>query len=341
MISARENYMRAVEFREPEWIPVSTVLPSAVWRRHREALEDIVLSHPLICGAYERGSKDFDEGGSVGYYRDDWGCLWHRRQGGMMGQVVGHPLPDWQALETFRPPDPREQFDWHGLRERTERDRQNGLLARGALSISQGGFFDRLQFLRGLENLLVDFVTNPPQLPRLIEMVLDYNMTYIHLWLEIGVDVMYIHGDIGTQRGLLMSPKTFRKVLKPAYKEMFMACRNAGAHVYYSSDGNLLTIVDDLIECGVSIHDPQARACTIEGIAQAYQGKMCVKVDLDEQMFPFCTPADIRKHVREVVEKLWLPQGGLMVCGEPTPDVPLENIGAICSALEEFRCYSR
>ena len=62
---------------------------------------------------------------------------------------------------------------------------------------------------------------------------------------------------------------------------------------------------------------------------------------LDEQMFPFCTPADIREHVREAVERLWLAEGGLMLCGEPTPDVPLENIEAICSALEEFRCYRR
>ena len=38
---------------------------------------------------------------------------------------------------------------------------------------------------------------------------------------------------------------------------VFQRCREAGVHVWYSSDGNILPIVDDLIECGVSIHDPQ------------------------------------------------------------------------------------
>jgi len=66
---------------------------------------------------------------------------------------------------------------------------------------------------------------------------------------------------------------------------------------------------------------------------------MCINLDLDEQMFAFCKPEDIREQVKEVVEKLYSPQGGLMVYGEPSPDVPLENIEAICSALEEFRFY--
>ena len=78
---------------------------------------------------------------------------------------------------------------------------------------------------------------------------------------------MMFHGDIGTQRGLLMNPDTFRKHLKPAYTRMFQTCREAGTHVKYSSDGNLLDIVDDLTECGVSYHDPQVAAC---GIAEVF-----------------------------------------------------------------------
>jgi hypothetical protein len=40
-----------------------------------------------------------------------------------------------------------------------------------------------------------------------------------------------------------------------------------------------------------------------------------------------------------VVKKLNSPQGGLMIYGEPSPNDPLENIEAICSALEEARTY--
>jgi uroporphyrinogen decarboxylase len=343
MPSKRENYLRAVEFRNPEWIPVSVNLPNAVWRKYREELEDIVLGHPILFEGYKKGSKNFDEVSlnhhekGKEYYRDEWGCIWYNLQEGLEGQVVGHPLADWKALATFQPPDPLVGIDWNKIKEKVGEDRRKGLLTRG----EGGRFFDRLQFLRGFENLMMDLATDPPELSKLIELVLENNMSSIIKWLEIGVDVMGFHSDIGTQRGLMISPKMFRKYVKPAYKKMFTACRNAGPHVYYSSDGNLLEIVDDLIECGVSIHDPQLRACTLEGIAKVYKGKMCINLDLDEQMFAFCKPADIREQVRKVVEKLWLPQGGLMVYGEPSPDVPLENIEAICSALEEFRFYHR
>ena len=56
-----------------------------------------------------------------------------------------------------------------------------------------------------------------------------------------------------------------------------------------------LTSLDDLLECGVSVHDPQVRANTIDGIAAHYKDKLCANVDLDRQMFPFCTADDIRR----------------------------------------------
>jgi hypothetical protein len=339
-IGERENYLRALEFRYPQWIPITFGMTPSVWLRHGEQLEEIVLRHPLIFGDYQRGSYRSRLQGPFAapneYVRDDWGCLWHNVQAGMLGQVVEHPLADWRALAHYRPPDPREQVDWRRLSEQTEQARRQGLLTRGTYEMTQGGFFDRLQFLRGLENLLMDLLDEPPELQRLIEMVFEYNMQYIRLWLEIGVDQMCFHGDLGTQRGLLISPAIFRKHLKPAYQEMYSSCREAGAHVWYSSDGCLLEIVDDLLECGVTLHDPQVRANTLEGIARAYKGRLCALVDLDEQMLPFCTPEEIREQVRVVVQRVGTPEGGLMIYAEPSHDVPLQNIEALCMAWEEY-----
>jgi len=129
-----------------------------------------------------------------------------------------------------------------------------------------------MQFLRGLENLLIDLATDPPELGRLVEVLLDYNLKVIGQWVQAGVDLLHFHGDIGTQRGLMMSPATFRRHIKPAYREMFGACRRAGIHVHYSCDGNLMEIVDDLIECGVSYTTRRWGACGIDGIAGRTRG---------------------------------------------------------------------
>lgn len=337
-ITDRENFIRALEFNSPEWVPIDFDLLPAVRIKYGEALKEVLLAHPLIFEAREVEQMNYTTPGLLHtegeYYTDDWGCVWYSARDGILGQVVEHPLTDWKALDTLVPPDPSQQENWEQIKISAEQQRAKGKVVYGATSIINGGFFDRLQFLRGLENLLIDFATEPPQLATLMEMVLDHNRKAIKKWLEIGIDVMCFHGDIGTQKGLMMSPQTFRKYLKPAYREMFQMCRRAGVHVKYSSDGNLLEIVDDLIECGASYHDPQVGACGIDGIAQAYNGKMCAMVDIDEQIMPFCTPDDIDAQVREIVTKVGTPDGGLMLYASPTEDVPLENIEAICAAWE-------
>jgi hypothetical protein len=137
----------------------------------------------------------------------------------------------------------------------------------------------------------------------------------------------------------MISPASFRTYLKPMFSRIFQKIRRAGTHVYLSSDGHVVEVVDDLIECGVSVHDPQLRANTLEGIVKAYKGRLCANVDLDRQSLAFITPAQIREQVKQVVDQMALPEGGLMVAGSVwDASTPLANIVAICEALEEY-CF--
>lgn len=302
--------------------------------------------HPLLFPRHKQGSVDFDAPFSPVYregelFTDNWGCAWYNTIGGLEGQPVENPLADWSALDSYRPPDPetcseREPRDWDQIRANIAGQKQRDELTWG----DGERLFDRLYFLRGWENLMLDFASDDPHLPRLIDMLTEYEVNLISRWLEVGVDAMGFHTDIGTQKALMISPARFRKYIKPMFERLFQTCRQAGVHVTLSSDGRLLEIVDDLVECGVSVHDPQLRANTIDGIAAAYKGKLCASVDLDRQMFPFCKPDDIQRQVEEVVEKVGSPDGGLMLqAAIYGADVPLENIEALCSAMEEFRLY--
>ena len=339
----RENYLRAIEFNYPEKIPCSVNFSPLTWNRYRQDLEKIVLAHPKIFPDYREGSQDFfDRMPPVyrkgEYFRDNWGCLWFNNQHGLEGQVVEHPLSDWKNLDNYQPPDPRLKEergdrDWEKIKKEIEEQKEKGLLTGGPGE----RLFDRLYFLRGFENLMIDIATDDPHLPGLIQMLEDYEMKLIQQSLAIGVDIIGFHTDIGTQNSLMLSPAKFRKYIKPMFKRLFQTCRKAGSHVYLSSDGCLLEIVDDLIECGVSVHDPQLRANTLKGIVKAYKGKLCANVDLDRQSFPFATPEQIRDQIKEVVEAMGAPEGGLMVAASIYgDDVPLKNIEAICEAMEDY-----
>jgi hypothetical protein len=176
-------------------------------------------------------------------------------------------------------------------------------------------------------------------LAQLIGILEEYEMKLVGKWLTLGVDVISFHTDFATQHGLMMSPASFRKYLKPLFTHLFQPCRQAGVHVFLSSDGRTLDVVDDLVECGVSVHDPQIRPNTVAGIAKAYRGRLCASVDLDQQGFPFMTPQEIRDQIHEVVDVLAMPEGGLMMTATfYDPNTPLRNIEATAEALEDF-CF--
>jgi hypothetical protein len=340
MLTERENWLRAIEFRTPEWIPCSVGFSLRTWHQHRERLEEIALRHPRLVPSYPKKEEwdDFPPVYREGeHFRDNWGCLWYNSLGGLEGQVVESPIADYAALDSYVPP------DWRTMRERGPMDWDEytravkAAPAAGRLAWVDGQrLFDRLYFLRGFENLMIDIATDDPRLPRLVDMLWRHERSLVLAGLELKPDVISFHTDIGTQNGLMISPEKFRRYIKPMFKDLFQTIRKGGAHVVLSSDGRLLEIVDDLIECGISMHDPQLRANTLEGIAKHYKGKVCVNLDLDRQSFAFSTPKEIRAMVGDGVKRLSSPQGGLMVQGSVYDEVtPLENIEALCQALEE------
>ncbi len=342
-MTERENYLRAIEFGSPQWIPITVSILSAAWIEYREDLEKIVLGHPKIFRGYKKGNKNFDEspvGCRKGYYRDKWRCLWYNTRDGMLGQVVGNPLSNWKLLDTYKPPNPLkkasfylEDQNWDAVKRSIEEKEKKGLLTEGWGE----ELFTRLYYLRGFENLMMDIATDDPHLPELIGMLTNYELKLIDKWLEIGVDIIGFHTDIGAQNSLMISPTKFRRYIKPMFKKIFMRCRKAGTHVFLSSDGCLLDIIDDLVGCGVSLHDPQFRANTLEGIFKTYKGKLCAQVDLDQQrILPFGSPREIDRHIREIVKRLNSREGGLMIYAEIQPTYPLKNIEAIFEALEKY-----
>jgi len=338
IMTETENYLKAAEFRYPQWIPFNVNLMPGTWQKYRENLEELVMRHPLIFGSYEKGSSDFDAlPGSYqeGEYTDEWGCVWRNVHSGLMGQVVFHPLSDWNNFKDYEPPDPLAERDWETIKKQFEEAKKEGNLASGG----GGSMFHRLCFLRGFENLMIDIATDSPALHDLIDMVFQYNIKQVEKLLEIGANMIHFGDDLGIQNRLPMSPEHFRKYLGPCYARIFGTCRKAGAHVYLHTDGNIVEIMEDLIEYGVTILNPEDYPNGLDAIASKCKGKVCVDLTFAQQYFPFLTPQRIFNYFEEVVVKLGSKEGGLMWYVEIDPDVPLENIEAIFQAVEKYRCY--
>jgi uroporphyrinogen decarboxylase len=341
----RENWIRAATFRSPEWIPCSMKFSPMNIRQYRQDIAKLMHEHPRIFPEYD--PVDFDcfremppvyRKGEL--HRDNWGCVWDNAIEGLEGQVVGHPLEDWSALAGWQPPDPltkseRGERNWGKLRAEMEDRKLKGKLTNGDAE----RLFDRLYFLRGFENLMLDFADGRPELDRLIDLLSVYEHKVVDEWVKIGVDTISFHTDIGTQQGLMISPTAFRRHLKPLFEPLFRKIRNAGSIVVLSSDGRILEIIDDLVEYGLQVHDPQLRANGLMDIRRKYKGKLCINLDLDRQSFPFLAPGQLRDQVASAVDALCDSRGGLMLLAAIYGDVPFRNIVALCEAFEELCFY--
>ena len=115
--------------------------------------------------------------------------------------------------------------------------------------------------------------------------------------------------------------------------------RSASAGSFWRSDPIRSWIVDNLIECGVCVHDPQLAANTLEGIEKAYKGKLCANVNLDQEIVAW-KPHEMKNRMAELVGRLGSPQGGLMFRANLLPDATPADIEAICLALQHccFHC---
>lgn len=351
-IPYRENFLRAVEFRRPEYIPCRVHISWPVWNIYRDRLERLASQHPLIFRGFKPGSIEYKGEPKIlrsgKTLRDPFGCVWAFSIEGLQGQVVEHPLDDWSRLKEYRLPDPEDGVPveggvlvpWTHVYEELEKAREAEEPVIG--SMPHGFFFQRLYYLRGFTNLMKDFIRKPAEIYELVDMLTEYNLALVKRFLRFkGLDAIHFGDDLGLQNRMPISPSAFGEFIFPSYRRIFQRIREAGVHVYLHSDGHVIEVVDQLIEAGVDILNIQDLVNGVDSIAQACMGRVCVDLDIDRQrILPFGSPLEVERHVRRVVKTLGLREGGLMLIAGIYPPTPFENIRALVEAMETYMWLS-
>ncbi len=340
-----ENTLRAIRFEHPEHIPVVFWINPACWHHYpQEALQELIANHPLLfpeppwppppLTPWERAGQP---------YVDSWGCTWETTDDGITGSVLGHPLADWDNLESFVPLDPGQTngmapIDWREIEEKIAGIRHKGEYPVG--SLEHGHAFLRLSYLRGYERLLYDMADGDPRLRRLIEMVEAFSLGIVQHYVDLGVAMMRYPEDLGMQRGPMLAPEHFRRYIQPVYEHLMAPARTAGCLVHMHSDGDIRDLVDNLVVSGVDALNLQDLVNGIDWIAARLKGRVCVDLDIDRQSVTrFGSPAQINALIHKEVRKLGSPQGGLMMIYGLYPGVPLENVTALMDALERYATF--
>lgn len=335
-MNSRERVQRAIRFDHPDRPPIShAVLPGAQIR-HGAALEEILAGVREDFGweyLPDLRRADYPALYKGGLNRDEFGTLWSVTEEGVCGIPIEWPLADWSRYESFRWP----EFSAGPPKGRLYSGHMAG---RSPDWYARGGwitFFEQMQQLRGMENLLADLAFETREVYRLRDDLLEFNLRWIAKWLAFEYDGLHFADDWGGQNRLLISPQLWRRFFKPAYRAMFERVSAAGVDVHFHSDGQIAEIIPDLIDLGVKVLNCQASVVGLETLKRRFAGAVCFRTDLDRQrILPFGTPRQVKEHVQEVFDHLGTPRGGVIACGEIAPDTPLENVRAM---YEAFRSY--
>ena len=208
-----------------------------------------------------------------------------------------------------------------------------------ATVFGNAGYFDFINSIarcRGVEKVLFDIAERNPVYLALMEQrfTLFYEMTERALEAAEGaIDIVHVGEDFGTQKGLLISPRTFDSMFRPKYEKMFELAHRYNAITMMHCCGSVRQLIPRFIDIGLDVLDVVQVSAAGMNIRElhaeysadlAFAGSVCVQSTL-----PFGSVDDVR---REVKLRLNLfDQGGLIMgpSHQIQAGTPLENIIAM------------
>ena len=336
-MTKREVVAAALRHERPPYVPWSfaftvEAIEKLVNHYGTSDLEPIQQNHLLALG---NDVGIFEDIGND-RVRDLFGVVWDRSVDKDIGTVSGCVLPE-PALAGYTFPDPLDPIHFGDIRGKlaTDGDRYR---------VFQIGFslYERAWTMRGMQNLMMDFIDHPRFVRDFFNAIGDYNVAQTRKALEYDIDAVYFGDDWGQQRGLQMGPALWREFIKPVLKRMYGTVREAGKFVYIHSCGKVDELFDDLVELGLNCFNPfQPEVMDVDALLKRYRGKLAFHGGLSTQrLLPYGSPEDVRAETRRLLS-LGADGGYILSPAHAVEgDVPLENMLAFIDTVKEQPGFS-
>jgi uroporphyrinogen decarboxylase len=311
MNSAESRVIKALNFQKPDRIPICDNFWDEFkenWYREKKIdkkvdIYDYYQMDNSVVVADETFFPNKKEviKGENGYLieQDGWGRTIKKKEGGYFSVTVDTVLKnkgDLDSLE-FEPADLDLRYKEYLEKVKVEKEKR-------CVFCKIGGPFIRTSFMRGEVEFLMDLASDKSFSRTLVEKVGN------HL-LKIGLESLsranlfdtgiWIYDDIGSNKAPVFSPKIFEEIFMPVYKKIVSTLKEAGAKkVIFHSDGNILSIIDMLIEVGIdgiNPVEPKAGMNVLE-LKKKYGNKLSYIGGADNA---FILPSGNRKKIEEHV----------------------------------------
>ena len=345
----RENFFHVINGGRPEKIPFTLSLCDSLLEQFRAKYQTddyaSVFNIPfrnvgILPGRNPIDYSSYFREGEIDYY-DEFGVGYKKGSVAHFARFIS-PMRDYTTAAqvlSFPMDDFLADYRWEDLGARIEAFKKEDKIVIGSGPGIQ--IFEPAWYLRGMENLLCDMLDNDEMAKACLDRIAELMYEIARRFALYGADVIIFGDDVGTERGMMMDPETWRKWLKPRLTKAIDAAKdiNPKTLCYYHSDGDIHLIIDELIECGIDILNPVQPECMdpVE-IYNKYHDRVTIWGAMGTQTtMPFGTVSDVKRKTNEMIE-VSRNYGRLVLA--PThllePEVPLENVEAFVNTINEF-----
>jgi uroporphyrinogen decarboxylase len=262
---------------------------------------------------------------------DWWGIEWTRQHG--FNQIVRFPFAGARPETVLEYAFPRERKeDLLALMEPVVKNR-------GSLYIGcdvSPCVFEMYWRLRGMEDAMIDLASEPELAGEMFSRCADFS---IELGAEacerFSLDWFWTGDDVAAQTAMMMSPRSWRALIKPHLARVFQVGKSRGLPVAYHCCGALRSIIPDLIGIGMDVLNPVQSTCPgMDPLDLKREFGACIAfmggVDT-QQLLPNGSAADVRRETERLLAGMTSDGGGYILAASHTisPDTPSENIFAM------------
>ncbi len=328
----REIIKKTLTFDFPERIGRHTwVLPWAEdffpeqVKRLKELYPDDIVNAPNV---YNRSPLVKNSPYDVGVYVDEWGCVFENIHKGIIGEVKKPAISDLSDISALHCPYETLPEDKQAAKEQVNdfcRDTDKFVLADCCPRP-----WERMQFLRGTVNAMMDIMTEEGKAQELLEKIHLFYMTELEFWTQTDVDGIMFMDDWGSQTNLLIPPAHWERIFKPFYADYCNIAHTNGKFAFMHSDGWITSIYPHLIEVGVDAINSQLFCMDMNELAAIAKGKITFWGEIDRQhILPSPDVEDAVEAVNKLKETLYDDAGGVIDQFEISPGSNIENAFAI------------
>jgi uroporphyrinogen decarboxylase len=202
------------------------------------------------------------------------------------------------------------------------------------------GLFERSWILRGLENVLMDSITDPDFYQELIRRIFENQIEVLERILTLPIHGFRFCEDWSYQEGIMIGAERWRRYFKPYVAKMYAKVHEAGKYAMTHMCGSVAEILPELIEIGLDVYEsvqPEAKNNNPYVLKRQFGDHITFWGGLGSQsIIPFGSPSEIRSEVKRLCEVMGKGGGYILSCAKPIqPDTPLENTVAIIESFAE------